>query len=157
MDLGSRSGRWHQWTRSTPSSPRSGVRRRAAQSLTRAEIFGDLQSADNPLGVVNMGIAESSLGHPDLVKRFNSNLRLTEQDLTYGDSWSGSKRLARAVSELFNDHFAPVVPVKPDQLMFGCGVSAVVDQLTSVICDPDEALLTARPFYNGPSKVLVPR
>ena len=133
------------------------MRRRAAQSLTRAEIFGDLQSADNPLGVVNMGIAESSLGHPDLVKRFNSSLRLTEQDLTYGDSWSGSKRLARAVSELFNDHFAPVVPVKPDQLMFGCGVSAVVDQLTSVICDPDEALLTARPFYNGPSKVLVPR
>lgn len=65
-----------------------------------------------------------------------------------GDSWSGSKRMARAVSELFNDRFAPIVPVTPEQLIFGCGVSAVVDQLTSLLCEPGEALLTAKPFYN---------
>ena len=65
-----------------------------------------------------------------------------------GDSWSGSKRMARAVSELFNDKFAPIVPVLPEHLMFGCGVSAIVDQLTSLLCEPGEALLTAKPFYN---------
>lgn len=70
------------------SGPRLSKRARATIDTVHpiyakmAAVFPNFQSADNPDGLVNMGIAESSLGHPDLVERFNSSLRLTEKDLT---------------------------------------------------------------------------
>lgn len=77
-------------------------------------------------------------------------------DLTYGDELGGSKRLFAALGKLFDKYFRPVVPVLPEHLVVGCGLSTVVDHLFEKICDPGDAvLIAAREFaLNIKTKVL---
>lgn len=65
--------------------------------------------------------------------------------MTYGDQASGSKRLHTAIADMWNENFSPVQPVLPDNIVTGPGVSAVLDQLMSVLCAEGEVVLIRAP------------
>lgn len=70
---------------------------------------------------------------------------ITSVDLAYGDQASGSKRLNKAIAEMWNENFSPIKPVHPDDIITGPGVSSVLDQLMSVICAEGEVVLIRAP------------
>ncbi|GAA93648.1 uncharacterized protein L969DRAFT_90173 [Mixia osmundae IAM 14324] len=114
-----------------------------------AELSANQYSKDNPDGVVIAGIAQNSILQEELADYFNAHLELKEQDFSYGDSISSSDRLAHALNALFKTRFNSRVDLKPDQFVFGGGLTAIIDQLTSLVCDVGEGILIAEPYYNG--------
>lgn len=122
-------------------------------AATFIEKFEDLlnkqYSPQNVNGLVNFGVAENTLMQVELKEYFNSHLNLQDLDFTYGDSCAGSKRLFDAVIRLFDRYFKPVKKMLHEHIICGAGQSAILDQLTHVLCDEGEAILVARPFYSG--------
>ncbi|TFK56134.1 PLP-dependent transferase [Heliocybe sulcata] len=134
--------------------PRLSNRSKGSQAAAAfMEKFEDLlnrqYSAQNPDGLVNFGVAENTLMQAELKDYFNSHLDLQDLDFTYGDSCAGSKRLFDAVIRLLNRYFKPLKPVLHEHLICGAGQSAILDQLTHLLCDDGEGILVANPFYSG--------
>ena len=100
-------------------------------------------------GVVPLGTAENSLLSDWLVTYYNTHFQLSYSDLSYGTSLSGSTRLYEAIGALTRDHFGARERVRPEHIVTGCGVGAVLDQLVACLADPGDVVLVARPFYNG--------
>ena len=84
----------------------------------------------------------------DWFLEYSQKLELTFTDLTYGNAISGSKRLTAALSKLFDSHFHAIQTVKAEHMSCGVGVSAILDQLFDKICDPDDGVLIAAPYYS---------
>ncbi|KAF8637796.1 hypothetical protein AX17_002566 [Amanita inopinata Kibby_2008] len=103
----------------------------------------------NPNGIVNLGIAENTLIHKQLTEYFHHNFRLAYKDFTYGDSFSGSSRLRRALSGLLNTRFKPHTPVTPQHIVLGAGLTPIIGQLSRSISNPGDGILLATPYYQG--------
>ncbi|KZT26998.1 PLP-dependent transferase [Neolentinus lepideus HHB14362 ss-1] len=134
--------------------PRLSNRSKGSQaSAAFIEKFEDLlnkqYSSQNVNGLINFGVAENTLMQAELKEYFNSHLDLQDLDFTYGDSCAGSKRLFDAVIRLLDRHFKPLKPVLHEHLICGAGQSAILDQLTHMLCDEGEGILVANPFYSG--------
>ncbi|KDQ64900.1 hypothetical protein JAAARDRAFT_188175 [Jaapia argillacea MUCL 33604] len=125
-----------------------------------SRLFSDQYSDTNPNGIINFGVAENltvpqedrvvqTLMQAEMKKFLDYNLNLTDIDFTYGDSVAGSTRIFGALCRLFEKYFNPVTPVLPEHIVTGVGLSAVIDQLTQLLCDEGEAVLIAKPYYNG--------
>jgi histidinol-phosphate/aromatic aminotransferase/cobyric acid decarboxylase-like protein len=82
-----------------------------------------------------------------LLEEFKS-LQLDFKDLTYGDALTGSQRIFRNLSKLFQNYFHPLTPVTNKHMVAGVGVSAVLDQLCDKICDAGDSILIAAPYYS---------
>ncbi|EJT98133.1 1-aminocyclopropane-1-carboxylate synthase [Dacryopinax primogenitus] len=90
--------------------------------------------------------------HEEQVEYYNSHLRLTDVDFTYGTDLSGSVRLGKALAAFLSRPegvFRPLVPIEPEQIVFGAGLSALIDMLTFHLCDPGTGVLIAAPYYAG--------
>ncbi|EJT99534.1 PLP-dependent transferase [Dacryopinax primogenitus] len=122
----------------------------AGQLIQLAQsLFQDGYSSSNPGGYCNLGVAENSLQHQELLDYYNSKFRLEDVDFTYGNDLSGSMRLSAALARLFNGYFHPVSPILPDHLLAGAGCSALVDMLVFHIGDPGQGVLIPVPYYTG--------
>lgn len=87
---------------------------------------------------------------PELLRFFSTNLQLVPTDLTYGTSLFGSHRLFAALCQHFNSSvFHPIRAVEPQHLITGPGCGPLLDQVFEHLCDPDDAVLIAAPYYNG--------
>ncbi|VTT76333.1 unnamed protein product [Fusarium fujikuroi] len=81
---------------------------RAVTYLPQAPKFFDVlddlwEPQTNPRGLVNLGLAE--------------NLHATSHALTYGDGFTGSKRLKQAFCHFLNKRFRPAIPLVPKRLL----------------------------------------
>lgn len=61
---------------------------------------------------------------------------------------TGSQRLMAALSDLFTNHFHAREKITPKHMIMGVGVSAIMDQLVSKLCDEDDGILIAAPYYS---------
>ncbi|WOO77223.1 putative aminotransferase aclI [Vanrija pseudolonga] len=106
---------------------------------------------ENPDGAVSLALAENSLMineyHAYFKKAFSENFTLT--DMGYGNQSSGSARLNKAIASYWNDHFHPITPIEPDDIVTGPGATGILDQLLQTLVDPGEGILIPAPHYNG--------
>ncbi|KZT57992.1 PLP-dependent transferase [Calocera cornea HHB12733] len=116
-------------------------------------IFNDgYHPETNPDGWLSLGLAENTLMHEEQAAYYNKQLALTDVDFTYGTDLSGSVRLGKALAGFLNrpgGAFSPLTPIKPEDIVFGAGVSAVIDMLAFHIADAGTGVLIAAPYYAG--------
>ncbi|KAJ5864717.1 uncharacterized protein N7529_006633 [Penicillium soppii] len=101
----------------------------------------------NPKGYVNVGVAENTLMHDELLKFLNQRLELPAKYLTYNEGGSGSSRLKKAIASFLNNHLKPFTPLDPSHLMITNGVSPAVEHVAWAFADPGEGILLGRPYY----------
>ncbi|KAJ5780498.1 hypothetical protein N7457_005658 [Penicillium paradoxum] len=101
----------------------------------------------NPNGYVNVGVAENTMMHDELLKFINKKLELPSKYLTYNDGGAGSSRLKAAIAAFLNRHLNPVTPLEPSHVMATNGVSSAVEHVAWSFADPGEGILLGRPYY----------
>lgn len=107
-------------------------------------------SKNNPKGTVNMAISNNYLLESELLDFFSSNLQMMPTDLTYGTSLFGSHRLFASLCKHFNSAiFRPVMPLQASHLITGPGCGPLLDQVFEHLCEPEDGVLIAAPYYNG--------
>lgn len=83
---------------------------------------------------------------------YNSQFSLVDTDFTYGTDLSGSMRLAKALANFVSDPngaFKPLTPIEPRDIVFGAGVTALIDMTVFHIGDSGDGILIPAPFYAG--------
>ncbi|CAG8400175.1 unnamed protein product [Penicillium salamii] len=103
--------------------------------------------AKNPNGYVNVGVAENTLMHDELLKFLNQKLELPAKYLTYNEGGTGSSRLKKAIASFLNHHLKPVTSLEPSHLMTTNGVSPAIEHVAWAFADPGEGILLGRPYY----------
>lgn len=66
-----------------------------------------------------------------------------------GDSLAGSLRLRTALAQFYATQVPLATPVDPSQLVTSSGLSGFLDRVACALCDPGEAILIPRPYYNA--------
>ncbi|KAH9822981.1 pyridoxal phosphate-dependent transferase [Melampsora americana] len=110
--------------------------------------FKSPYSEDNSDGLISLGVAESWLMEEWLTQYFNSHFELVPKDLHY-QSVFGPNPFKLALQDLLNKYFHPAIPVKIEHLVTGVGVTAVLEQLLYSLCDANDQVLLAKPYYSG--------
>lgn len=74
---------------------------------------------------------------------------LDAHGLSYGDSFSGSRRLRGAMASFITRHFRPARPLLAPHIAITSGVGPGVEALSFTLCNPGNGILLGRPFYRG--------
>lgn len=101
----------------------------------------------NPNGFVNVGIAENTLMHDQLLSFINTKLDLPATYLTYNEGGTGSSRLRRAIAQFLTRHLHPATPLDPNHLAVTNGVSAAIEHVSWAFADPGDGILLGKPYY----------
>ncbi|KAF6795327.1 aspartate aminotransferase [Colletotrichum musicola] len=104
---------------------------------------------DNPKGYLNLGVAENTLMHKELLQYISAKLLVDGPALGYGDSFSGSHRLKGILAAFLTRHFGAVRPIQAADLAVTSGVSAAIEACAFVLGDVGDGVLLARPFYKA--------
>lgn len=102
---------------------------------------------NNPNGYINVGVAENTLMHDDLLNFINRKLELPAKYLTYNEGGSGSSRLRNAIASFLNRHLNPATPLETGHLIITNGVSPAIEHVSWAFADPGEGILLGRPYY----------
>jgi histidinol-phosphate/aromatic aminotransferase/cobyric acid decarboxylase-like protein len=97
--------------------------------------------------IVNLGTAENRLLGPEILPLFQSQPELTPTSLTY-QAAGNNLSLRSALADLYRDWFG-IKEAQPDQFLFGCGISYLVEQLGLVLCEPGNVVLIPKPAYGA--------
>ncbi|KAH6962351.1 pyridoxal phosphate-dependent transferase [Ilyonectria sp. MPI-CAGE-AT-0026] len=100
----------------------------------------------NPLGYVNLGLAENSLMHKTLSDHIHKNLLLPIEAFTYGD---GSKLLKTAMSHFFNKRWGPAIPVEPAHITVTNGLNSALEHISWTLAGPGDVFLLGQPHYGS--------
>lgn len=63
-------------------------------------------------------------------------------------SW-GSKRLRIAMAKFITHHFKTLLPLNPDHILIGAGVTGLMQMVAFTAFDDGDAVLTSTPCYQG--------
>ncbi|KAJ5104256.1 aspartate aminotransferase [Penicillium argentinense] len=131
----------------------------AAQKPTSLEVLSDLwDPISNPDGIVNIGLAENTLMHAEMERFINSNvlvlssvrqLRIDAHALTYGDGFSGSHKLKKAICHFLSRLFSPRIALRPSHLAITSGVSNAIECCAWALGDSGDYILVGRPYFNA--------
>ncbi|PWY81604.1 aspartate aminotransferase [Aspergillus sclerotioniger CBS 115572] len=122
----------------------------AAQKPTFLDVLGDLWDPhSNPNGIVNLGLAENTLMHAEMKEFCNANVQIDAHALTYGDGFSGSHRLKKAMSQFLNRYFSPWTALHPSDLAITSGVSNALECCAWALADAGDHILVGRPYSNA--------
>ncbi|KAJ5555114.1 hypothetical protein N7535_007558 [Penicillium sp. DV-2018c] len=114
------------------------------------DVIKDCWSATtNPNGYVNVGVAENTMMHDELLKYINKPHELPVKYLTYNDGGSGSSRLKAAIAGFLNRHMKPVTPLEPGHIIATNGVSSAIEHVVWSFADAGEGVLLGRPYYGA--------
>ncbi|OMH82238.1 1-aminocyclopropane-1-carboxylate synthase-like protein 1 [Zancudomyces culisetae] len=102
----------------------------------------------NPNGIRNIGVAVNRLNEKELLEKLNSINQITEDNLDYADA-TGTSGLREGIAKLLNRYFNPCKDVLANQVVVVNGCTAVVDLITTLTCDPGNAVLLSSPYYVG--------
>ncbi|KAI2616791.1 acc synthase [Hypoxylon sp. NC1633] len=123
---------------------------------------GDQNAFDplsNPNGIVSFGNAENWLVQDDLIDFINTHNQFDSLCCMYGEGYSGTVRLRRAMARHLNAHFNPVRKIDPEEIAFAAGVTELNEVCALITCDPDEndSIILGKPIYGAFSKDLTVR
>ncbi|XP_060932320.1 1-aminocyclopropane-1-carboxylate synthase-like protein 1 [Limanda limanda] len=102
----------------------------------------------NPDGVINMGTSENKLCYDLLLKRMTrpDMLHIDPPLLQYSD-WRGHTFLRQAVADFLTHYCSAPKPLKAENVVVMNGCGSLFSCVAAVICDPNDAILIATPFY----------
>ncbi|KAI0491165.1 PLP-dependent transferase [Xylaria cf. heliscus] len=105
---------------------------------------------NNPQGVVSFDNAENCLVQSDIT-RFVNKLDFDESCCAYGEGYTGTVRLRKAMANHLNKHFEPARPIDAEDITFAAGVTDINEACAMVTCNPDvgDAIMLGRPVYGG--------
>jgi aspartate/methionine/tyrosine aminotransferase len=103
--------------------------------------------------IVNFGTAESRLLSDYIEPLFRSQPNLRARDLT-GRAAADTSALRRAIADLYADHFS-LPNVDPDRLIFGSGITLLIERLGLALCDPGDIVLIPTPTYPFASSLTI--
>ena len=69
--------------------------------------------------------------------------------MTYGDGFSGSRKLKEAICHFLNDQFSPTIALNTDHLTITSGVSNAVECCAWALADIGDYILVGRPYFNA--------
>ncbi|OMH82029.1 1-aminocyclopropane-1-carboxylate synthase 2 [Zancudomyces culisetae] len=98
-------------------------------------------------GIIDLAVAVNKLNENEILQFLNKANRIEKHNLDYGSSY-GSVKLRTAISGVINRHFMPHHNIVPDDIIVTNGCTAALDLLTSVMCNPGDAILVSAPFYS---------
>ena len=116
-------------------------------SLISQVLQNPWHARDNPSGYISLGLAENSLMHGKLRQRVQETFELPENACTYGDGFTGSRRLKTAISRLLNRYLSPITPLKAEHILVTNGCSSALEQLAWALANPGDGFLLGRPYY----------
>ncbi|RMZ81566.1 hypothetical protein DV737_g2466, partial [Chaetothyriales sp. CBS 132003] len=113
----------------------------------------------NPTGVVDFTIAENYLIHDDLIEFIHDKEKFAKECCTYGEGYTGTLRLRRAMATHLNEYFQPVTPLHAEAFTFAAGVTEVNEMVAMLTCDDycADAVLIGRPNYGSFARDMVAR
>ncbi|KAI9933168.1 hypothetical protein MW887_007639 [Aspergillus wentii] len=131
-----------------------GLSARGNAFVTRKPAFLDVLSnlwdpKSNPDGIVNLGLAENTLMHDEMERFINTNSQINAHALTYGDGFSGSLRLKKAICHFLNTRFSPITALSPSHLTITSGVSNALECCAWALADIGDCFLVGRPYFNA--------
>ncbi|EAX93708.1 aminotransferase, classes I and II family protein [Trichomonas vaginalis G3] len=106
--------------------------------------IGFMKCATNPK-VVNLGTAENHLLDDFLVPLCQSRPEFTADHLTYGGGMH-TENLRKGLAKLYEDHLG-MKNVNPDQILFGSGISHLVERISFAFCEKGDLVLIPAPAY----------
>ena len=114
---------------------------------TFIEVLGNPWSEQTPSGYVNLGVAENTLAHDDLIKHIPENLVLKSEHFTYGNGTNGSIILRETLAKFLTKHLAPLEPLDKSHITVTNGCSSAIEHLSWAFANPGEAFLLGQPYY----------
>ncbi|KAF2964933.1 hypothetical protein GQX73_g8650 [Xylaria multiplex] len=104
----------------------------------------------NPQGAVRFEGAENWLMHSELAE-FIDGVSFDQSCCAYGEGYTGSSRLRKAMAHHLNTHFAPAQAIDAEEITFAAGVTNLNEACALVTCNPDagEAIMLGRPVYGA--------
>lgn len=145
-------------------SPRGATlaRKYASSSLTLlADILAHPYCKERPDGYVNLGVAENYAMLDRYAKFLDERLSVVAPDLTYGEGPNGTSRLSNAMAKHIERFIlgrggsgietdtSPTPKVDPKKIIFGNGVTSLVDILAYCLASEGEGILLPRPIYQA--------
>lgn len=129
----------------------SGARATLGKESILGKAFGLMaknpySTTDNPQGIVNAGIAANKTITKLLVDKLNTISTVIDTDLEYNSS-QGTPELLKEIAGIFNRHFRPNQPVKPDHIVVTNGCTAAIEMLAFAMCEPGDHVLIPAPCY----------
>ncbi|OOQ81704.1 aspartate aminotransferase [Penicillium brasilianum] len=122
----------------------------AAQRPSFLAVLSDQWSpSSNPNGIVNLGLAENTLMHAEMVGFINSHLQTNAHALTYGDGFSGSHNLKESLCRFMNRQFSPRTALCPSHLVITSGVSNALECCAWGLADLGDFFMVGRPYFNA--------
>ncbi|XP_034540723.1 1-aminocyclopropane-1-carboxylate synthase-like protein 1 isoform X2 [Notolabrus celidotus] len=105
---------------------------------------------ENPDGIINLGTSENKLCYDVLHKRLTQPdmLHIQPTLLQYSDS-RGHAFLRQEVANFLTDYCQSPKPLKADNVVVMNGCTSLFSCIGAVICDPQDAILIATPFYGS--------
>jgi 1-aminocyclopropane-1-carboxylate synthase len=78
---------------------------------------------------------------------------------TYGEGYTGTLRLRKAMALHMNEYFMPYTPLNAEHITFAAGVTFINELCALLTCDPDcgDAILLGRPNYGSFARDMVTR
>ncbi|KNG84798.1 hypothetical protein ANOM_006713 [Aspergillus nomiae NRRL 13137] len=136
--------------------------RRGAQWATIGFAHGEqnnYNAATNPKGIVSFANAENSLMHDDLTGFINEHNDFDKRCCAYGEGYTGTLCLRRAMAAHLNAHFHPANNIGPEEITFAAGVTYLNEASTLILCDPDQndGIMLGRPVYGAFARDLAMR
>lgn len=75
--------------------------------------------------------------------------RTNTHALTYGDGFSGSRKLKEAICHFLNAQFAPTTTLTIDHLTVTSGVSNAIECCAWALADVGDYIMVGRPYFNA--------
>ncbi|KZT54834.1 PLP-dependent transferase [Calocera cornea HHB12733] len=123
----------------------------------KATLVDAYDAVRNPDGYINLNAAQNTLQQAELLAFLKSKFDVAQVDFTFGDDFSGSQRLLRALAGFLSKHFAQHKKIEPDDIMIGSGCGPLTDQLMLYLADPGDGVLLPVPYFVGYKSDLVVR
>lgn len=99
---------------------------------------------------IDLATAENHLLRQELVELCRDAIteKLIPEAFSYPRGFGGAPSLLEATSSFLNSYFKPHLAVEPDHIVAAAGATACLDGLLFSLCDPDDAVLVAAPFWS---------
>jgi 1-aminocyclopropane-1-carboxylate synthase len=103
----------------------------------------------NPSGYINLGVAENTSMHDELIQQMRKTFEPPGSTLSYGEGLGGGLRLRKAIAAFVNQFFFPVILVWSEHITVSNGVTSSIERCAFGLGDPGDYFLLGRPFYGS--------
>ncbi|MBT4790948.1 MAG: aminotransferase class I/II-fold pyridoxal phosphate-dependent enzyme [Halobacteriovoraceae bacterium] len=104
-------------------------------------------SKQNPLGILNFGIAENHLLNDLIIPKINQNVNLCAEHIQYNTLY-GLEEVRKTVA-IFFENYLNLKNVQAENIIIQSGLSCICESLSFSLFDQNDIIMIAAPYYTG--------